>query len=295
MLSLNFHHLAYFHAIAEHGGVAKAARALYLAQPTLSAQLKEFEEALGRRLFDRVGRRLVLTEDGKAVLRYAEQIVRLGRELTDDLRDRPPGGALSVQLGVTPGTPRAVVESLVAAALAAGASHADCREAPLSDLLEDLAAHRVDALLSDSCDATHGAAARRWRRVARLPVSFAGSPKAVRRVGRLPKGLSGVPLILPKAPSAVHKQVQTYLAGNGLNVHVTAEVPDAETALRLASAGRGVAPVDSVTLSRAKGLVAVPGSPPSLSHELWLATAAGRMRPNPAAERLFKTFGVVES
>lgn len=292
MIPLNYHHLYYFHAIAQEGGVAKAARALFLAQPTLSAQLKEFEAALGRRLFDRVGRRLVLTEDGKAVLRYAEQIVRLGRELSDDLRDRPPGGALSVQVGVTPGTPRAVVEALVEASLAAGASHADCREAPLPELLEDLAAHRVDAFLSDSCDATHGAAARRWRIVSRLPVRFAGTTAVVARVGRLPKALVGVPLILPKAPSAVHKQVQTYLAEQGVNVHVTMEVPDAETALRLAAGGRGLAPLDSVTLSRGRGLVAAPGGPSALRHELWLATAVGRLRPNPAAEKLFKTFHI---
>lgn len=294
MIPLNYHHLYYFHAIAQEGGVAKAAKSLFLAQPTLSAQLKEFEAALGRRLFDRVGRRLVLTEDGKAVLRYAEQIVRLGRELSDDLRDRPAGGALSVQLGATPGTPRAVVESFFAAALAAGASHVDSKEAPLPELLEDLAEHRIDALLSDSCDATHGAAARRWRRIARLPVSFAGSPSVVRRIARLPLGLAGVPLILSKTPAAVHRQVQTYLAENALAVRVVAEVPDAGIALRLARAGRGVAPLDSVTLADWTGLSALPGGP-TLRHEIWLAASAGRLRPNPAAERLFKTFKVPES
>jgi LysR family transcriptional activator of nhaA len=246
----------------------------------LSAQLREFEEALGRRLFDRVGRRLVLTEDGKAVLRYAEQIVRLGRELADDLRDRPPGGALSVQLGVTPGTPRAVVESLVAAALAgalrrlprpARTSKGPGR-APRFGLLRRHPRRRGPPLAPG-----------------RAPPGSRGRPDVV-GASTPAQRLGGVPLVLPKAPSAVHKQVQTYLAGNGLNVHVTAEVPDAETALRLAAAGRGVAPVDSVTLSRAKGLVAVPGGPSSLCHELWLAAAAGRMRPNPAAERLFKTF-----
>ncbi|TPW21379.1 MAG: LysR family transcriptional regulator, transcriptional activator of nhaA [Elusimicrobia bacterium] len=292
MIPLNYHHLYYFHAIAQEGGVAKAARALFLAQPTLSAQLKEFEAALGRRLFDRVGRRLVLTEDGKAVLRYAEQIVRLGRELSDDLRDRPPGGALSVQLGATPGTPRAVVEALIAAALAAGASHVDCKEAPLPELLEDLGDHRIDALLSDSCDATHGAASRRWRRIARLPVAFAGTTAVVKRLARLPKGLAAVPLILPKAPSSVHRQVQTYLAENALRVRVVAEVPDGGIALRLARAGRGVAPLDSVTLKDWTGLAALAGGPSSLRHELWLAAAEGRLRPNPAAERLFQAFSV---
>ena len=290
MIPLNYHHLYYFHAIAREGSIAKAAAAVYLAQPTLSAQLKALETALKRRLFDRVGRRLVLTEDGKVVLRYADAIFRLGAELEDDLRDRPAGGLLRVQFGVVSGTPRSAIEALVAAALDAGASHVDCREAPLPELLAELAEHRVDAVLSDACDATSAGAARRWRRVARLPVAFAATPAIARKRPRLPWGLSGIPLILPKAPADVYRQVQTYLAQNAISTAVVTEVPDVESARRLALAGRGAAPLNSLTLARSHppgGLVELTGSPSGLRHDLWMAVADKRLRPNPVAETLF--------
>ncbi|MBI5598080.1 MAG: LysR family transcriptional regulator [Elusimicrobia bacterium] len=293
MIPLNYHHLYYFHAIAREGSMAKAAAALFLAQPTLSAQLKSLETALKRKLFERGGRKLTLTEDGRVVLRYAEAIFRMGRELEDDLRDRPPGGLLTAQFGVVLGTPPTAIESLVSAALAAGAAHVDCREAALPDLLEDLCEHRIDLLFSDRCDATHGDPDRRWRRVASLPVVFAASPALAKKRPRLPGGLGGVPLILPKAPADVYRQVQTYLAESGVPVRVSAEVPDVETARRLALSGAGVSPLNSLTLERSRpagALVPLPGAPTGLRHELWLATAARRLRPNPVAERLFASF-----
>lgn len=297
MIPLNYHHLYYFHTIAREGSVAKAAAALFLAQPTLSAQLKALEAALKRRLFDRTGRRLVLTEDGRVVLRYADAIFRLGAELEDDLRDRPARGLLRVQFGVVSGTPRAAVEALVSEALDAGASHVDCREAPLPELLQELAEHRIDALLSDACDATSAGAQRRWRRVARLPVSFVATPAMARRHPRLPWGLSALPLILPKAPADVYRQVQTYLAENGVAAGVVSEVPDVETARRLALAGRGTAPLNSLTLARSRppgGLVELAGTPAGLRHDLWLAVAAKRLRPNPVSEKLFKSLRLGE-
>lgn len=58
---LNYHHLLYFRTIVRAGGVNKAAEALGLSQSTLSSQLKDLEESLGTQLFDRKGRKLVLT------------------------------------------------------------------------------------------------------------------------------------------------------------------------------------------------------------------------------------------
>lgn len=291
MIPLNYHHLFYFYTIAREGTVAKAAAALYLAQPTLSAQLKSLERAFGRPLFAREGRRLVLNEDGHVVMRYASEIFRLGRELQDDLRDRPETGAVAVQLGVVQGTPISVVHALTGAALKAGAAHADVREAPLPELLDALADHAVDAVVSDATDATRSDAVR-WRRVARLPVRFAAAPSLARRGPRLPWGLQAVPLVLPKAPADVARQVQAWLADNGLSPKVVCEVPDVETARRLAADGLGAAPLNDLTLSVGGGrLVPMAGSP-VLTHSLWLATAAKRLRPNPVAERLLKTFSL---
>ena len=83
---LNNHHLLYFWMVAKKGSIARACEELRLAQPTISEQLRALEENLGEKLFARQGRRLVLTETGQVVYRYADEIFALGSGLR-------PGGS----------------------------------------------------------------------------------------------------------------------------------------------------------------------------------------------------------
>ena len=82
---LNYHHLLYFHAAAREGSMTAAAKKLRLAQPTLSGQIKQLEDMLGEPLFERRGRRLELTDTGRTVYHYADEIFGLGQELLQSL------------------------------------------------------------------------------------------------------------------------------------------------------------------------------------------------------------------
>src|ERR687892_446871 len=95
---LNYHHLLYFWVVAREGSIARATRELNLTQPTISAQLRQLEESLGEKLFEKSGRGLMLTEAGKIALRYADEIFALGRELKDVLKDRPTGKPMRVTI-----------------------------------------------------------------------------------------------------------------------------------------------------------------------------------------------------
>ena len=98
---LNFHHLRYFWMVAKRGGVRKAAEDLHVSQPSVSAQLKLLEEALGEKLFRRGGRNLVLTETGHLVFSYADEIFSAGRELMNAVRQRPGKRRLRLNVGLT--------------------------------------------------------------------------------------------------------------------------------------------------------------------------------------------------
>ena len=98
---LNYHHLFYFRAIATEGSVIKAARKLRLGQPTLSTQLKQFEDNLGQQLFERKGRTLQLTEAGQMVLEYANEIFALGDEMVEAINDRLHSGRVDVTIGAS--------------------------------------------------------------------------------------------------------------------------------------------------------------------------------------------------
>jgi LysR family transcriptional activator of nhaA len=69
----------------------RACDELLLPQPTISEQIRLLENALGKKLFARAGRNLVLTEVGRVVFRSVDEIFTLGRELTDTLKRRSPG------------------------------------------------------------------------------------------------------------------------------------------------------------------------------------------------------------
>src|SRR5574338_1479965 len=88
---LNFHHLFYFWRVARTGHMTRAAQELHTSQSALSAQIKQLEERLGEALFERDGRRLVMTETGQLVFSYSENIFGLSQEMLGRLDGRSEG------------------------------------------------------------------------------------------------------------------------------------------------------------------------------------------------------------
>src|SRR5262249_22409121 len=117
MTWLNYHHLLYFWMVVREGTIARACARLHLTQPTISGQLRVLEKALAARLFDRPGRTLVLTDIGRVVYRYADEIFSLGRELQDTLKGRPAGRPLRLVVGVADTLPKIIVYQLLEPAL----------------------------------------------------------------------------------------------------------------------------------------------------------------------------------
>ncbi len=94
---MNLRQLQYFLATAEHGSFTAAARSLYVAQPSLSEQVRQLEAELGVELFARVGRGIALTEAGRALRPEAERVlagVEQARDVVRDVRELR-GGTLS--------------------------------------------------------------------------------------------------------------------------------------------------------------------------------------------------------
>ena len=110
---LNYHHLLYFWTVAREGGISKAAEKLRLSQPTISAQVRLLEDSLGQKLFQRQGRSLVMTDVGRVVYRYADEIFGIGRELMETLRGRPAGRPLQLAIGVANAVPKLIAYRLL--------------------------------------------------------------------------------------------------------------------------------------------------------------------------------------
>src|SRR5690348_6011752 len=148
---LNYHHLLYFWAVVRAGSIHKAAAELRISPPAISTQLKILEDHLGEKLLERSGRRLVLTETGRTVFSYAEDIFSLGRDPMDVVKNRPVGRPLRLDAGGVDVMPKVVVQTLLAPALQLREPvRIVCREASSDQLLGRLATHGLDVVLSAS-------------------------------------------------------------------------------------------------------------------------------------------------
>lgn len=88
--------LRIFKAVAEQGGITKAAAALNRVQSNVTTRVKQLEERLGTRLFHRQGRRLVLSSEGRLLLGYADRLLRLSAEAQAALKGHAPHGVLKI-------------------------------------------------------------------------------------------------------------------------------------------------------------------------------------------------------
>lgn len=148
---LNYHHLFYFWTVAREGSITAACKRLLLSPPTISAQIRELERTLGEKLFERTGRKLVLTETGRVVFRYADEIFSLGREMVTAVKGRAVKGSIQINIGVNDVLPKLVVYRILEPILKLPEQvRSFCVEGTPTQLLPPLAVHDIDVVLSDA-------------------------------------------------------------------------------------------------------------------------------------------------
>jgi len=117
MAQLNFKHLRYFWAVARSGSIARASEQLHVTPQSISGQLTELQAALGATLFRRAGRGLEITEPGRRILSYADEIFALGDELMEVARDQAARKTTPFRIGVADSVPKTVAYRVIEPAL----------------------------------------------------------------------------------------------------------------------------------------------------------------------------------
>jgi LysR family transcriptional activator of nhaA len=225
---LNYHHLLYFWSVVREGGVARAAAKLRLSQPTISAQDHQLEAAFGAPLLRREGRGLVMTDSGRVVFRYADEIFGLGRELLETMRGRPAGRPAELTVGVANAVPKLIVYRLLRPA-----THGDdamvlvCREGSTEELLGELATHGLDVLITDTPVAPHVRVKVFNHLLGESDTAFFGTRKQAARLRRrFPASLQGEPLLLPTRNTALRRSLDEWFERSGIGPRVAGEFED---------------------------------------------------------------------
>lgn len=250
LASLNFHHLLYFWSVVREGTIASAGQRLHVAQPTISAQLRTLEAALGERLFSRHGRNLTLTDTGRVVYRYADEIFLLGRELLDTLAGQPLRGPARVRVGVVDALPKMAVRRMLAPLLNAPEPiRVICFEGKAPELLGRLVLHELDVVLSDRPSAPDVPVRVYDQLLAESPVGwFAARREAAALAQYFPASLNGAPLLLPTANTALRRDLDTWLQQRSLRPQVVAEFEDSALLKAFGESGFGIFPAPLMIL-----------------------------------------------
>lgn len=242
MSGLNLKHLRYFWAVATHGSIARAAAVLHLTPQTISGQLRELEGQVGGKLFGKAGRHLELTDTGRVVFSYADEIFRLSGELQDLIAGRPVGSPLVLQVGIAMVVPKLLAYRVLAPALTLTQPvRLVCREAPLGELLDDIAVHRLDLVLADSPVSPTLDIRAYSHLLGECGIGFFAAPANAPGLREgFPAALDGAPFLMPTAASALRRALDGWLDRQGVRPRVVAELEDRALMKAFGEAGAGV-------------------------------------------------------
>lgn len=244
---LNYNHLLYFWTTAREGGIARAAESLHVTPQTISGQLKLLEDSIGAPLFQRVGRRLVLTELGRMTYQYAEEIFSLGAELSQRVQSPDSASAISLNVGVVNSIAKLIAYRILEPALdECKGLRLTCTEGELDKLLAQLAIHQIDLVISDNPIPT-GLNIRAFNhKLGESTVSLYGVPKLQKRVARnFPDSLHEAPLLLPTNISALRRRLEDWFQSIGVIPNIVAEFQDSALLKSFGQTGIGLFPAPS--------------------------------------------------
>lgn len=239
---INYKHLHYFWVAAKQGGIARASEHLHLTPQTISGQISLLEDQLGEALFSKAGRNLELTDSGRLVLSYADEIFSLGGELEDALRNLPSTRPRLLKVGVADVVPKSIAYRLLAPALALPEPvRIVCRENSLDSLLGELALHRIDLVIADA-PVPAGLNVRGFNHaLGESGISFLAVPDLVKSLrGDFPDNLNGAPLLLPSEINMVQARLLQWLESLHIYPRMVGEFDDSALMKAFGQGGAGI-------------------------------------------------------
>ena len=241
-LKLNLKHLRYFWTVANHGTIARAAEVLYLTPQTISGQLGDLERQIGGKLFQREGRKLQLTDLGRLVFSYADEMFRLGLELQDALDGGVPGASVTVRVGVAMVVPKLLAYRVLEPVLQLEEPvRLICHEAPLVELLADLSVHKLDVVLAD-VPINPALNIRAYNHLlGESGISFFAAPDAAGALrDDFPASLAGAPTLMPSEGSSLRRNLEGWFDRHAIKPNVVAEFEDRALMKAFGERGTGV-------------------------------------------------------
>lgn len=251
---MNFRHLYYFWVVAKEGGVTRAAERLGVAVQTISMQLAQLEQDIGKSLLAPKGRRLVLTEAGQMALGYADQIFLLGEQMQEALAEEDLGNSMRLTVGISDSLPKLTAYRLLEAAIKLPKRvRLTCYDGKFESLLADLALHKFDVVLTDRPVSSSASLRVFSHSLGECPIMLFGVPVLANRYrDNFPACLNGAPMLLPTRNNAVRGRLDQWFERHSLRLDIVGEFEDSALLKTFGRSGLGLFPAPSALVSDIK-------------------------------------------
>ncbi|WP_291980519.1 LysR family transcriptional regulator [Luteitalea sp.] len=225
---LNYHHLLYFWTVVREGSVSKAAVTLHLSQPTVSAQVRMLEQALGQQLFLRKGRTQLLTDVGRTVYGYADDIFGIGREMMKTLEGRGSWRAAPLTVGIANAVPKLVVYRLLRPVITQpDPMRLVCLEDDPEQLIAKLATYTMDVVIANVQAPAYLPIKVFNHLLGESDIAFFAPAAVARRLRRqFPRSLHKAPMLMPTTNSPLRHALEDWFGRHKIAPAVVGEFED---------------------------------------------------------------------
>jgi LysR family transcriptional regulator, transcriptional activator of nhaA len=293
MPALNFKHLRYFWMVAKSGSIIRASEQLHLSPQSISGQLAELESTLGIQLFRRVGRGLEMTEMGRHIYGYAEEIFALGNELMDAVQSQSTKKTIPFRIGIADSVPKTVAHRVIEPVMHIdGSIRLMCREGKLSALLAEMAIHHLDMVIADRPMPSTLNIRAYSHLLGESPLCILGAKSIIASLSTeaFPKNLDQAPFLLPGEDVAIHSHLLQWFESQHIYPRIVGEFDDSALMKLFGQTGAGffVSPAAMSAYVQERYQVVEVGRIDSIQEQLYAITAERRMT-HPAALAVAET------
>lgn len=233
---INFNHLYYFLTIAEEGTIVAASKKLHMTQPALSQQLKSLELDLGKDLFERKGRKLVLNDFGFLVKDYATKIFRQSDEMLQALSSDQLHFSKTIRVGVLPWVPQSFIYDVIKPLLINPYLKINTQQGSIEDLTSELLSGNIDLAVTDAPYSGKGSKKLTNFRLKSEDIYCVGS-KNLKLKGRFPEILRGKRLVNFPSQCLSSDKVNQFLDRKKIDFDLAGEFHNLSLSLELVQRG----------------------------------------------------------
>lgn len=240
MIWVNLHHLYYFYIVVNEGNLARASKVLGIGQPTLSSQIRQFEQSLEVSLFDRSARKLELTDAGKLAHQYANEIFKMGTEMVTKLTEKNQEVKNNLRIGLMDGVPKYLGLDICKKAMLKSQKKIQIIKGRSDELLKDLKEQQIDLLITNFIPEGNEKTGFSVKKISSSPIIICGHKKFHSLQKGFPASLEDAPLMLPLKLSKSRQDIDHYFEKMKIKIKILGETNDVSIQKLIASEGMGL-------------------------------------------------------